>query len=89
MKREKVTKMIDSISGRDSLPLLRGMFVSPGQVRKVKNSSIKDVLQISSESAITAGAVKKTTKLMQKATSFTCNTDEGLYLKATEGLYLG
>lgn len=81
--------MINRISRHDSLPLLRGMFVSPGQVRKVKTSSIKYFLPILSEIIVPAGEVEMANKLTQKATSYSCNADEGLYLTAKEGLYLG
>ena len=89
MKRGTVSKMMTRISRRESLPLLRGMFVFPAEVRRKKDASVIDFIQHSPESNGTSGTIERIGKLMQRATDFSCNEDDCLYLTADEGLYLG
>ena len=89
MKRNSVSKMINRISRRDSLPLLRGMFVCPEQVRRNKNASINDFFQISPETAETSGTIERVNSLINRASSFSCYEEDGLYLTSEESLYLG
>ena len=89
MKRNPVSKMMNRISRRDSLPLLRGMFVYPEQLKRNMSSSQPEAEQISQEQPVVSGAFERVNKLMQKSSGFSCMEEDGLYLTAGEGLYLG
>ena len=89
MKRNSVSKMMNRISRRDSLPLLRGMFVYPEQLKRNRSSSRTEEEQIPAEQPVTSGAFERVNKLMQKSSCFSCTEEDGLYLTAGEGLYLG
>jgi len=81
--------MISRISRRDSLPLLRGMFVCPEQVKRRKSASIHDFFQISQEPSATSATREKVSVLMQRAANFSCSGEDGLYITTEEGMYLG
>ncbi len=81
--------MISRISRRESLPLLRGMFVCPEQVKRRKNASIHDFFQISPEPSMTSSTMERVNSIMQRAANFSCTGEDGLYISAKEGMYLG
>ena len=89
MQRNRVSKMINRISRQESLPLLRGMFVFPTEVRRMKGASVLDFIQISSVSNETSGTIARIGKLMQQDSDFSCVGEEGLYITREEALYLG
>ena len=89
MKRNRVSKMVNRISRQESLPLLRGMFVFPAEVRRKKDVSIIDNIQVSKESNGTFGTIERIGKIMLRASDFSCIGEDGLYIKAEEGVYLG
>ncbi len=89
MKRNKVSKLINRISRRESLPILRGMFVFPEQVKRKKDATIIDFIQISQETTVTTGTFERINRLMQRATDFSCDGEDGLCISAEKGSYLG
>ena len=89
MKRNKVSKLINRISRRESLPILRGMFVFPEQVKRKKDATIIDFFQISQEKTVTAATSDSVNRFMQQATDFSCDGEDGLCISAEKGSYLG
>jgi hypothetical protein len=89
MKRDTVSKMINRISRRESLPLLRGMFVCPEQVKRTKSASIKDVYQVQHEPQVSSGNIERVNNVIKRAANFSYNIEDGLFITAEEGLYLG
>ncbi len=89
MKRSAVTKMINRISRRESLPLLRGMFVCPEQVKRKKDIHPWELFPNDQGQEVTSGAMDRVNRLMQRAANFSHSEEDGLYITADEGLYLG
>ncbi|MEI7662311.1 MAG: hypothetical protein WCK34_08940 [Bacteroidota bacterium] len=81
--------MINRFSRRESLPLLRGMFVFPAEARRKKDAPVIDFVQIPPEAKETPGAIERIGKLIQQTADFSCFEEDGLYITAKEGAYLG
>ena len=88
-KNANHSKVVNRISSLENLPLLRGMFIYPGSIKPVKNSYIKDLLNVFPDGRNTFVTTGRVPKLMNRNAGHSCTSEEGLFLTPEEGQYLG
>jgi len=90
MKRHKTpVKPAFTNSSRENLPLLRGMFVAPKSTRRRKVEKRQDLFPGHSDALEGTVSTDLVHRLVLKTSGSCCMADDGLYLTAEEGYFLG
>jgi len=90
MKKDKTrSKEVNTNSRRKNLPLLRGMFVCPEPVKRLKKIYKQEIQQIFHDLPDTFRTTDTVQQMIPMTDSHNCISDDGLFLTAEESRYFG